>query len=104
MNIHPDFEDFLRFLNDESVEFLIVGGYAVAFHGYVRATNGMDLFFRNTKETITGIARALERFGIPTTESDRKRFSDPGSIIRMGVPPVRLEMINNISGLTFEDA
>jgi hypothetical protein len=104
MNIHPDFEDFLRFLNDEEVDFLIVGGYAVAFHGYVRATNDMDLFFRNTEETIAKIAKALERFGLPTTGEERKRFSDPGNIIRMGVPPVRMEMINNISGVSFAEA
>ncbi len=104
MNIHPDFEDFLKFLNDEAVDYLIVGGYAVAFHGYVRATNDMDLFFRNTEETIGRIVKALERFGIPTTEKDWKRFSAPGNIIRIGVPPVLLEMINNISGVEFDEA
>jgi hypothetical protein len=45
MNIHIDFEEFLKFLKEENVEFVIVGGYAVAFHGYVRATNDMDLYF-----------------------------------------------------------
>ena len=101
MNIHPDFEDFLKLLNEETVDFIIVGGYAVAFHGYIRATNDMDLFFRNTETNIKKIGRALKRFGISTTAKEQKQFSDPGNIIRMGVPPVRMEMINNISGLTF---
>lgn len=86
------------------MHFLIIGGYAVAFHGYVRATNDMDLFFQNRKDSILKVARALDRFGIPTTEADLQRFSEPGSIIRMGVPPVRLEMLNDISGVGFEEA
>lgn len=103
MNIHEDFEEFLRFLNEETVEFVVVGGYAVAFHGYVRATNDMDLFFRNTEENISRICRALDKFGIPVGKEQRKEFADPESIIRMGVPPVRLEMFNTISGVSFEE-
>jgi predicted nucleotidyltransferase len=102
MNIHEDFEEFLRFLNEEKVEFVVVGGYAVAFHGYVRATNDMDLFFKNTKDNILKICRALGNFGIPTRGEHKKEFADPGSIIRVGVHPVRLEMINLISGVSFE--
>lgn len=101
MNTHRDFEDFLRLLSDQGVEYLIVGGYAVAFHGYVRATNDLDLFFRKTPANIARIGRALLCFGLPTTPAERERFSEPGNIIRMGVPPVRLEMINSISGVSF---
>lgn len=104
MHTHQDFEDFLRFLNDENVEFIVVGGYAVAYHGYVRATNDMDLFFRNSSSNVAGIGRALERFGLPTTVADRKRFAEPGNIVRMGLPPVRIELINTISGVTFATA
>ncbi len=104
MNIHQDFEEFLRLLNEKGVEYLIVGGYAVAFYGYVRATNDMDLFFRNNSGNIRKIADALEAFGIISSESELRSFSDPGSIIRMGVPPVRIAMINNISGLSFDVA
>lgn len=104
MNIHRDFEDFLRLLNEQGVDYLVVGGYAVAFHGYVRATNDMDLFFRKTPANIEKIGRALVRFGLRTTKRERRRFSAPGNIVRMGVPPVRLEMINSISGLSFAEA
>jgi hypothetical protein len=103
MNIHIDFEEFLKFLKEENAEFIIIGGYAVAFHGYVRATNDMDLFFRATDENIVRIRKALKKFGLQTTAKQAKEFAEPGSIIRMGIPPVRLEMINNISGLTFEE-
>jgi hypothetical protein len=101
MNIHEDFEEFLRLLNEESVEFVIVGGYAVAFHGYVRATQDIDLFYRNTKRNLQRIRKALYRFGIPTSYEQLIEFKESGSIIRMGFPPVQIELINAISGLTF---
>lgn len=103
MNIHSDFEEFLRLLREESVEFVVVGGYAVAFHGYVRATNDMDLFFRNTAENIRRIRIALERFGFSTPESSIREFGEADTIIRMGVPPVQIELINTISGLAFDE-
>jgi predicted nucleotidyltransferase len=103
MNTHKDFEEFLRLLREEGVEFVIVGGYAVAFHGYARATNDMDLFYRNTEANIRRLCRALDRFGFSTPESAIKEFAEPGVIIRIGVPPVRLELINTISGLAFDE-
>jgi len=103
MHIHADFEEFLKFLNEESVEFVIIGGYAVAFHGYVRTTGDMDLFFRATGKNISRIRKALKKFGLQITAKQVKEFSDPGNIIRLGIPPVRLELLNNISGLTFGD-
>lgn len=103
MNIHNEFSEFLRLLREESVEFVVVGGFAVAFHGYPRATNDLDLFFRGTEENIRRLCRALERFDIPTGESSVREFGEPGIIIRIGMPPVRLELINTISGLSFEE-
>ncbi|NOZ23635.1 MAG: hypothetical protein GXP25_21375 [Planctomycetes bacterium] len=103
MNTHPDFEEFLRLLKDEGVAYVIVGGYAVAFHGYVRSTHDMDVFFRATDENVARLRRALSIFGIETSDEQGKDFMDPGSILRVGVPPVRLEMINTISGLTFDE-
>ena len=103
MNIHKDFEEFLQFLKEEKVDFVIVGGYAVAFHGYVRATQDIDLFFKNTQKNIRRINKALLRFGISTTKDQINEFQDPGSIIRIGIPPTRIEMINSISGLTFDE-
>jgi hypothetical protein len=88
-------------LGEEAVEFVLVGGYAVAFYGYLRATNDMDVFFRGTEENIRRLCRALDKFGFSTAESAIAEFAEPGIIIRIGVPPIRLEMINTISGLTF---
>jgi predicted nucleotidyltransferase len=103
MNIQKDFEEFLRLLNAQSTEYVIVGGYAVAFHGYIRTTNDLDIFFRCTPENINKIEIALENFGFPKGSVSLKEFYDQGSIIRMGIPPVRIEMINTISGLTFDE-
>jgi len=103
VNIQRDFEEFLQLLNSERAEYVIVGGYAVAFHGYVRATDDMDLFFHNTPENIERIRCALAAFGLPITDTQAKGFAEVGSIVRMGLAPVRLEMINAISGLTFDE-
>ena len=81
MNIQKDFEEFLQLLNATGVEFVIVGGYAVAFHGYVRTTDDMDLFFRNTPENITRIRQALQKFGLSTTEQQATEFAVPENII-----------------------
>jgi hypothetical protein len=104
MNTQKDFEEFLRLLNGEKVKFVIVGGYAVAFHGYVRATQDIDLFYENTKSNLRRIQKALVRFGIPATDEQLVEFEDPGSIIRMGFPPAKIELINSISGVAFEKA
>jgi predicted nucleotidyltransferase len=101
MHIHIDFEEFLKYLKEENVEFVIIGGYAVAFHGFVRTTNDMDIFFRATSKNISRIRKALKKFGLQITSKQAREFTDPGNIIRMGIPPVRLELLNNISGLTF---
>ena len=103
MNIHEDFEEFLRLLNKQQVEFVIIGGYAVAFHGYVRATQDMDIFFRSSDDNARKILRGLQNFGFSVDEAILNDLCDPGSIIRMGIPPVRIEMINTISSLSFNE-
>ena len=65
MNIQPDFEDFLRLLETHQVEYMIVGGYAVAFHGYPRFTKDIDIFFSSTRENVQHIIEALVQFGFP---------------------------------------
>jgi predicted nucleotidyltransferase len=102
LNIHQDFEDFLQLLKDNDVDFVVIGGYAVAYHGYIRATNDIDIFFRNTTENISKILNAFKEFGITTSAEQAEKFFEPDNIVRMGVPPVRIELLNTISGLTFD--
>ena len=65
MNIQEDFEEFLKLLNKKKVEYLVVGGYAVAFHGYVRATKDLDILFHNSPENIKRLKQVLNEFGFP---------------------------------------
>jgi hypothetical protein len=104
MNIHEDFEEFLKLLNKKKVNYIIVGGYAVAFHGYVRTTKDLDILFRNTPQNIHNLRSALNFFGFPADSLEDVAFSEQGKIIRMGVSPVMIELINAISGVTFEKA
>jgi hypothetical protein len=104
MNIQKDFEEFLKLLNKKKVEYIIVGGYAVAFHGYVRLTKDLDILFKNSPQNIHRLISALNFFGFSTDSLDDVAFSEQGKIIRMGVSPVMIELINVISGVSFETA
>jgi len=102
MNTHKEFLEFLKLLNKNDVEFVIVGGYAVAFYGYVRVTKDLDILFHNKPDTIEKLKKALKEFGFPAKSLEGVAFSEQGKIIRIGVAPVMIELINAISGLTFE--
>ncbi len=104
MNIQKDFEEFLKLLHKRSVEYVVVGGYAVAFHGYVRATKDIDILFNNSKINIQRLKGVLNEFGFPADSLTDVAFSEQGKIIRMGVAPVMIELINAISGVSFKTA
>jgi hypothetical protein len=104
MNIQEDFEEFLKLLNKKKVEYLVVGGYAVAFHGYVRATKDLDVLFHNSPSNIQRLKQVLNEFGFPVNDLRDVAFSEHGKIIRMGVSPVMIELINVISGVPFKTA
>jgi hypothetical protein len=104
MNIQEDFEEFLKLLNKKKVEYLVVGGYAVAFHGYVRATKDLDILFHNSLQNIQRLKQVLNNFGFPVENLRDVAFSEQGKIIRMGVSPVMIELINVISGVSFKTA
>jgi len=103
MNIHDDFEEFLRFLTKANAKFVVVGGYAVAHHGYIRATGDLDIFYELSVENAEPISKALLEFGFSDSAIDRELFMKEGNIVRMGVSPERIELINRISGITFEE-
>ena len=101
INLPPDFKEFLRLLNAHQVEYLLIGGYAVAYHGYPRATADMDIWIavhpRNAEKVVT----ALKEFGFDLHGLSADLFLKEGQIIRMGVPPVRIEIVTGISGVGF---
>lgn len=99
----PDFKDFLRLLSAHRVEYLLIGGYAVGYHGYPRATADMDLWIARTPANAGSLLAALREFGFPESSIPTDAFLEENKIIRMGVPPMRIEIITSISGVAFED-
>jgi hypothetical protein len=87
-------------LNSTGVEYLLVGGYAVGIHGYIRATNDLDIWVNSTPENARRVQTALRDFGFAAAEADL--FVTPGNVVRMGVPPLRLEILTSASGVAFD--
>jgi len=90
-------------LNEHKVEYLIIGGYAVAFHGYPRATADMDIWIAVHSRNADKVIAALKEFGLDVPELSPALFLKEGQIVRMGVPPVRIEIATSISGVKFEE-
>jgi len=97
-----DFREFLKLLNAHRVEYLLIGGYAVAYHGYARATADMDIWIFPTSQNATRTVAALRDFGFAPPELKPELFLEKGRIVRMGVPPVRIEIATSISGVHFD--
>lgn len=90
-------------LNDNHVEYLLIGGHAVGYHGYPRATADMDVWVSMRPENAERLVKALQQFGFGGPEVRPELFLKPNEIIRMGVPPVRIEIATTISGVRFEE-
>jgi len=99
----PDFKDFLQLLNSEKVEYLLVGGYAVGYYGYPRATGDMDIWVAATRQNAERIARVLREFGFAAETVSPELFLEKGRIVRMGVPPLRIELLTGASGVDFSE-
>jgi predicted nucleotidyltransferase len=102
--LDKNFADFLRLLNSHGVEYLVIGGYAVGYHGYVRATGDLDIFVRMSPANASSLVKVFGDFGFTTPELRESLFLQEGKIVRIGLPPVRIEVLNCISGIRFEDA
>jgi len=94
----------LRLLEEKEVDYLIIGGYAVAFHGYPRFTKDLDIFFRNSPENIQRLRKALIGFGFSNKDIPEHVFSEKGNIIVFGVSPARIDLLNEIDGISFDEA
>lgn len=97
----PDFKDFLRLLASHEVPYLLVGGHAVGYHGYPRATGDMDIWVARDEDTARKLVAVLRDFGFDTDEVTPDLFLGEKAIIRMGVPPVRIDITNFIHGVEF---
>ena len=103
IRLPPDFKEFLKLLNEHNIRYLLIGGYAVGYHGYPRATADMDIWVAMQPENAEKIVSALREFGFDLPELSAELFLKEEQIVRMGVPPVRLEIITSISGVSFDE-
>ena len=103
IHLPNDFKDFLKLLNANRVEYLLIGGYAVGYHGYPRATGDMDIWVAVNPGNADKIVVALKEFGFAVPELSAELFLRQNQIIRMGLPPMRIELMTTISGVGFEE-
>ena len=102
--MNQDFVDLLRAFADAEVRFLIVGAYALAHHGRPRATGDLDIWIDATRENSDRVMTALARFGAPLAEVTADDFARPGVVFQIGVPPGRIDILTELTGLTFAEA
>jgi predicted nucleotidyltransferase len=99
-----DFLDMIECLNRQYCRYIVVGGMALAFNGYVRNTGDMDIFVEPDKSNSEKVFNALLDFGAPLHDVNKDDFSIEGTIFQIGVPPVRIDIITKIDGVSFNDA
>jgi hypothetical protein len=104
MEAQQDFRDLLELFNAHKVEYMIVGGYALAFHGAPRYTGDIDIFIKSDAENAQRILSALDKFGFKSIGLTIEDFENPEKVVQLGVPPVRVDIITSLSGVTWEDA
>lgn len=102
--LNPDFRDMLSALSAEGVAYLVVGAYAMAAHGRPRATGDLDVWIRPTADYAARTMRALRRFGAPLHDLAESDLTTPGTVFQIGVAPNRIDLMNEIEGVEFEDA
>jgi len=101
--LNEDYRDMLHVLSDEKVRFLLVGAYALAAHGYPRATMDIDIWVMPSPGNAEAVLRALRRFGAPLHNLTREDLQEEGTIFQIGVAPRRIDLITAATGLQFEE-
>ncbi len=104
MVLNQDFKEFIRLLNENSVRYLVVGGYAVAFHGYPRYTKDLDIWIALEKENAANVINALDQFGFSSLGLKAEDFLEPDQIIQLGYPPNRIDLLTTVEGVNFESS
>ncbi len=102
--MNQDFLDLLRALCAHDVRFLVVGAYALAVHGRPRATGDLDVWVEAVPDNAARILQALQEFGAPLADVTAADFSAPGIVFQIGLPPSRIDILTQLTGLTFAEA
>lgn len=102
--MNRDFRDLLAEFNVQGVEYLVVGAHALAAHGHVRATKDLDIWVRPDVENAKRVLKALTEFGAPLHDLSEADLATPGTVFQMGLPPLRIDVITAIDGVSFDEA
>ena len=103
MEVYPDFRDLFRLFNAHGVDYAIVGAYALAFHGAPRYTGDIDLLVRPEISNAQRIIAALMEFGLGSDDLPVEQFTHPEQVIRIGVTPVRVDILTSLTGVSWEE-
>ncbi|MFM9972764.1 MAG: hypothetical protein ACKVQK_30680 [Burkholderiales bacterium] len=101
--LNKDFKEFAELLNSTRVEYLIVGGYALAAHGHPRYTGDLDIWLRREKGNADNLIRVLDAFGFGSLGLSATDFLRPASVVQLGYPPSRIDLITAIDGVGFDE-
>ncbi len=104
MKLHRDLREFIGLLNSLAIDYVIVGGHAVAFHGYPRFTGDIDFLVRPTRDNAERLLQALLSFGFSEISLTPEDLVRPGNVVQLGHPPNRIDLLTSISGVEFEEA
>lgn len=104
MQLSKDLREFVELLNSNGVEYLVVGGFAVAWHGYPRFTADIDFFLRSAPANAEAVVRTLRAFGFESLRLTAADFTRPDQIVQLGAKPNRIDLLTSISGVEFEAA
>jgi predicted nucleotidyltransferase len=102
--LNPDYRDILSIFNEEKVEYMVVGAYALAYHGVPRATGDIDIWIRRSDENAERVWRALSRFGVPLYDLTKEDLKTPETVFQIGIAPRRIDILTSIDGVEFEEA
>ncbi|GAB1462270.1 hypothetical protein [Pedobacter sp.] len=104
MTLAEDFEDFIKLLNLHQVEYMVVGGYALAFHGKPRHTGALDIWINITEKNAARMLKVVDDFGLQSLGFKKKDFLTDGLISQIGYPPLRIDILTLIEGVEFNEA
>jgi predicted nucleotidyltransferase len=103
LHLAPDYKEFIELLNSKGIKYIIVGGYAVAWHGYPRFTGDIDFWIAISKENAQKSIEALKEFGFGSLNISNDDFLQDDFVLQLGYPPVRIDMLTSLTGLNFDE-